>query len=125
VDYALFTQFFTTSQIKLPVFCRQIPAFPWHYNKNPIHSLNQSLTATLADILKIFQTIIISVWETFSTIKEQAEKLNFPEKRKIVEKMVKQVIFGKKDITIEFAAPLKRNALCTTNCQLLIVNERR
>jgi len=59
------------------------------------------------------------------TIKEQAEKLNFPEKRKIVEKMVKQVIFGKKDITIEFAAPLKRNVLCTTNCQLLIVNERR
>ena len=59
---------------------------------------------------------LLTSFSVFSrTIKEQAGKLNFSEKRKIVEKMVKKVIFGKNTVTIEFAAPLTRNVLCTTN----------
>jgi site-specific DNA recombinase len=52
-----------------------------------------------------------------SAIKEEIADVDFETRRYIVENMVKRVIIGKNDVTIEFAAPLKRSKLCSTSCR--------
>jgi site-specific DNA recombinase len=50
-----------------------------------------------------------------SSIKKEIAEVDFATRRHIVENMVKRLIVGKNDITIEYAAPLKRSSLCTTS----------
>jgi len=50
-----------------------------------------------------------------SSIKQEIDEVDFAVRRQIVENMVKSIIIGKKDITIEYAAPLVKSNLCTTN----------
>lgn len=50
-----------------------------------------------------------------SSVKKEIGVVDFATRRHIVENMVKSIIMGKKDITIEFAAPLRKSHLCTTN----------
>ncbi|MEI9479617.1 MAG: recombinase family protein [Deltaproteobacteria bacterium] len=50
-----------------------------------------------------------------SAIKKEIDDVDFATRRQIVENMVKRVIIGKKDVTIEYAIALKNSKLCPTN----------
>jgi len=50
-----------------------------------------------------------------SAIKEEIDDVDFATRRQIVENMVKRVVIGKKDVTIEYAVALKNSKLCPTN----------
>jgi len=51
-----------------------------------------------------------------SAIKNEINEVDFATRRHIVENMVKSIIIAKNHVTIEYAAPLKKSNLCTTNC---------
>lgn len=50
-----------------------------------------------------------------NSVKSQLENADFPERRSIVEQMVKKVFISKKDVSIEFATPLTKCSLRPTN----------
>ena len=52
-----------------------------------------------------------------SSIKKEIDEVDFATRRHIVENMVKGIIVGKNNVTIEYAAPLKNRNLCTTSCE--------
>jgi site-specific DNA recombinase len=57
---------------------------------------------------------LMASFTTFAkTIKSRLDDADFETRRSIVEQLVKRVLVGKKVITIEHIAPLKKNNLCT------------
>ena len=63
--------------------------------------------AEVEQMLKSFSTFS-------SSIKKEIDAVDFTTRRHIVENMVKDIIIKNNAITIEYAAPLKKNTLCPT-----------
>jgi site-specific DNA recombinase len=56
---------------------------------------------------------LMASFTTFAkTVKSRLDDADFETRRSIVEQLVKRVLVGKKVITIEYIAPLKKNNLC-------------
>lgn len=61
---------------------------------------------------------MLQSFSTFSSaIKDEIDEVDFATRRHIVENIVRKVIVGKKNVTIEYAAPLKNSKLCPTTSE--------
>ncbi len=61
------------------------------------------------------QQMLHSFAQFSRTIREETTNADFETKRTIIEQLIKRVMISKNDVTIEYAAPLKRHNLCTTS----------
>ena len=82
-----------------------------------IHAIDQQIKKLDED--RVAEEDIEQMLKSFTkfskTIQKQAKDPDFETKRTIIEQLIKGVIISKTDVTIEYAAPLKRNNLRTVN----------
>ena len=82
-----------------------------------IHIINNQIEKNSKESLKEkeIEQILTSFRSFSKTIKIQLKNVNFSIKKSIIEQLVKSIIINTKTITIEFAAPVKKNTLCTAS----------
>lgn len=82
-----------------------------------IHIIDRQLEKLKEDRVEEedLQQMLQSFAQFSRTIREETKNADFETKRTIIEQLIKRVIISKNDVTIEYAAPLKRNNLCTTS----------
>ena len=87
--------------------------------KDQLHRTDSQLTSSRRDSLQEeeIEQMLHSFASFSRTIGEQLDTPDFQTRRAVTEQLVKCVTVSEKDVTVEYAAPLKRNTLCTVNHQ--------
>jgi site-specific DNA recombinase len=82
-----------------------------------IHVIDRQLEKLKEDRVEEedLQQMLQSFAKFSQTIRNEAKDADFETKRAIIEQLIKRVIISENDVTIEYAAPLKRNNLCTVS----------